>query len=133
MSKGREHSADYLRALFHGDGFPQYGTEFWVSLHTKAPSSQNDGEVGYEGYARAPIGRSSSDWTVEGILATNISEVLFPAKTSESKIEVSHVGLGTESAGSGKLLRILTLRDAASLWIGRRAIVLPGQLKFSEI
>jgi hypothetical protein len=133
MSKGREHSADYLRALFHGEGFPQYGDDFWVSLHTGAPANQSDAEATYKGYGRVSVPRTSENWSVDGISATNLTEMIFPPKLGEGKIDISHIGLGTDSLGSGKIIRVLMLRDAAALWIGRRAVIAPGQIKFSEV
>lgn len=55
-------------------------------------------------YARQPVARSGSGWTVSGNTATLASTVSFPAMAGGAGGTVTHFGIGTSSSGSGQLI-----------------------------
>ncbi len=78
----------------------------YISLHTADPGeagSQNTSECAYGAYARVAVARSGAGWTVSGNSVTNAGAITFPKCTSGSET-VTHVGIGTDSAGAGTLL-----------------------------
>lgn len=78
----------------------------YVSLHTADPGgagAQNTNEANYGSYARVAVARTSGGWTVTNNLAENTAAVTFPQCSSGSNT-ITHVGIGTDAAGAGKLL-----------------------------
>lgn len=82
----------------------------YISLHTASPGDTGDqttNEATYTGYARVAVARTGGAWTIGetgGVAsATNASSVTFPQCTGGSNT-ITHVGVGTLSSGTGKLL-----------------------------
>lgn len=79
---------------------------FWLSLHTADPGeagNQTTSETSYGSYARVSVARSGSGWTVTGNSVSPAAEVAFAAATSGTAT-ITHVGIGTDSSGTGNLI-----------------------------
>jgi hypothetical protein len=78
----------------------------YLSLHTADPGEAGDqttNEAAYTSYARVPVARSGSGFTVSGNSVNLTSAVNFPAGTGGSGT-VTHFGIGTALSGAGVLL-----------------------------
>lgn len=81
----------------------------WLSLHTGDPGeagTQATSECTYTGYGRTSVARSGAGWTVTGNSAALAATVSFPAETTNGTVSetASYFGVGSTSAGTGKLL-----------------------------
>ena len=75
----------------------------YISLHTANPDetgSQTTSEVTYGAYARQPLVRSSSGWTVVTNTASNAAAVTFP-EASSGTMTATYFGIGTAISGTG--------------------------------
>lgn len=83
----------------------------YISLHTADPTEdgyQNTSEATYTSYARAIVVRSAVGWTITGDSPTqvkNAAAIYFPM-CSGSSSTITHIGVGTDYSGAGKLLYI---------------------------
>lgn len=122
MSKTNVWESDLLKLVFNnttasliGDATGLVGSAtagvLYVSLHTADPSeggSQTSSEATYGAYARVSVARTVGGWTVVEVdsgpsTVTNAAQVNFPQCTSGTN-SITHVGVGTSSSGTGKLL-----------------------------
>jgi len=122
MSKSNTWESDLLKLVFNnttasliGDATGLVGSAtagvLWVSLHTADPTeggNQNSSQATYTGYARVSVARTTGGWTVTLVdvgpsTAANAAQVNFPQCTGGSDT-ITHVGVGTDSTGTGKLL-----------------------------
>lgn len=92
-----------------GTGLPASGTagSLYVSLHTSSPGeagNQTSNETAYTGYARVAVARSGSGWTVTNNSVSPAANIDFGECTASPGAAVTHFGIGTASAGAGKLL-----------------------------
>lgn len=90
----------------NGLGASETAGSLYVSLHTADPTeagNQTSNEADYGSYARVAVARSDSGWTVSGNQVTNAATISFPQCTAGENT-ITHVGIGTASAGEGKLL-----------------------------
>ena len=81
-------------------------TSLYLSLHTASPGiggSQTTNETSYTNYARIGVTRNSGGWTVSGGVAQNAALAQF-AQCGASGATITHVGIGTASSGTGKML-----------------------------
>jgi hypothetical protein len=99
-----------LAASLIGDasGLQPAGTvgSLYISLHTADPGeggTQLTSESGYTGYARVAVARTVGGWTVGTGTVSNAAGVTFPPCSGGSST-VTYFGVGTNSAGAGKLL-----------------------------
>lgn len=83
----------------------------YLSLHTGDPdsaaNSQALNETTYPSYARMPLVRTSTGWTITGSVVKPTSIVNFPTSTAGTQgSPITYVGIGTDpTAGvAGKLL-----------------------------
>lgn len=82
-------------------------TNLQISLHTSDPGeagNQTTNEISYTGYARVAVARTSGGWTVTNNSVSPVSDITFGAMTAGAGGTVTHVGIGTASSGTGKLL-----------------------------
>lgn len=93
-----------------GDGTGILGSvtagDLFVSLHTGDPKEAGDqttAETTYGGYERVPVPRSGLGWTVSGNSVSPFATIQFPACVSDPAT-ITHVGIGTDPTGTGKLL-----------------------------
>lgn len=122
MSKSNTWESDLLKLVFNnttasliGDATGLVGSStagvLYVSLHTADPTeggNQQSSEATYTSYARVSVARSVGGWTVTLVdsgpsTVANVSAVNFPQCTGGSNT-ITHVGIGTASSGTGKLL-----------------------------
>ena len=93
---------------------------FYLSLHTSSPGetgTQSTNETTYGSYARVSVVRSASGWTVTGNSASPTSAIDF-AECTSSTATITHVGLGTDSTGTGELVLYGSLSPSISVASG---------------
>lgn len=81
-------------------------TNLYVALHTSDPGeagAQNTNETAYTNYARVAVARSGAGWTVTGSSTANAALIQFP-QCGVTGATVTHVSIGTASAGAGTIL-----------------------------
>lgn len=117
MAKGSTFTNDLLKLLFTNAALPLIGDaaglqpsattgSLYVSLHTADPGaggSQTTSEANYTGYGRVAVARSGAGWTVSGSQVSNTAAVTFGLCTAGANT-IGWFGVGTASAGAGKLL-----------------------------
>lgn len=89
-------------------GLPAAATvgSLYVSLHTADPGEAGDqttSETSYTGYVRVAVARSGSGWSRSGSTISNVAAITFGLCTAGTPT-ITHVGIGTDSSGTGKLL-----------------------------
>lgn len=93
---------------------------FYLSLHTASPGetgNQSTNETTYGSYVRVAVSRSGTGWTVTGNSASPAANIDFAEATSGTAT-ITHVGLGTDSSGTGKLVLYGTLSPSISVTTG---------------
>ena len=93
---------------------------FYLSLHTSSPGetgTQSSNETTYTSYARVAVARSSAGWTITGNSASPTANVDFPEATGGTAT-ITHVGLGTDASGTGKLVLYGSLSPSISVTTG---------------
>lgn len=117
MSKSNAFETSLLGLIFNNSDIANIGDagglqnsatagSLYVSLHTGDPGEAGDqttSEATYTNYARVAVARSGAGWTVSGNSATNAAQITFP-QCGASGNTITHVGIGTSSAGAGVLL-----------------------------
>lgn len=151
MSKSDTWESDLLKLVFNnttasliGDATGLVGSSVagavYLSLHTSNPgegADQTTNEVqvtNYVGYTRIPVVRSSFGWTISGInptTAANTAQVNFPQCTGGASI-ITYIGVGTDLAGTGKLLYSGVLVSPLSISNNITPSFAAGQLVISE-
>ena len=112
--KGNSWSASLLKLLFQAVAAANIAdnaaasplTNLYVSLHTADPTAgglQTSSEAAYTGYARVPVARTSSGWSISAETISNVGAITFPACTGGSETE-TWFGIGTSASGAGELL-----------------------------
>lgn len=107
---------DFLKLIFNGTAIANIAnnattsplTNLYLSLHTADPtdaaaSGQSTNETTYTGYARIAVARTSGGWTVTGSSVSPTANIDF-GTCSAGSATITHVGIGTASSGTGKLL-----------------------------
>lgn len=77
-----------------------------VSMHTADPTdagNQTSSETSYTSYARVAVARTAGGWTVTGNTVNPAANIDFPACTGGTAT-ITHWGVGTASASTGKIL-----------------------------
>ena len=121
---------DFLRLIFNGTAIANIAdnaasaplTNLYLSLHTADPtdaaaSGQSTNETTYTGYARVAVARTSGGWTVTGNSVSPVATISFGA-CSAGTATITHVGIGTLSSGTGKLLMTGSLSPSVSVVTG---------------
>jgi len=93
---------------------------FYLSLHTASPGetgTQSTSETSYGGYARVAVARSAAGWTITGSSASPTANIDFAEATSGTAT-ITHVGLGTDLTGTGKLVLYGSLSPTISVTTG---------------
>lgn len=114
MSKGDTFENDWLKLIFQATAIANIAdnaatsplTNLYVSLHTADPAdagNQTTNETAYTSYARVAVARTSGGWTVTGNSVSPTANIDFPACTGGTAT-ITHLGIGTASSGTGKLL-----------------------------
>lgn len=95
-------------------------TNLYVSLHTADPGEAGDqttNECAYTSYARVPVARSGSGWTVSGNSVSPAAAIDFPEATGGSET-ATHFGVGSLSSGAGVLYYSGTLSPNVAIASG---------------
>lgn len=105
-------------------------SHLYLSLHTQDPTDtpagkQSQYEVNYTGYVRMGIMRVNNAWIVTGKTASLVNDVLFGRCTNGIMV-ATHVGVGTDETGDGKLLYTGALAPTISIQPGVRPIIEAG-------
>ncbi len=114
MSKSNTFENEWLLLIFNGTTITGLAdnaasgtiTDLYVSLHTADPGeggTQATSETTYTGYARIPVVRTSSGWTVTGSSVSPAADILFGACTSGTPT-ITHASVGTAISGSNRYL-----------------------------
>lgn len=142
MSKGNTFENDVMELIFNATAIANIAdnaassplTSLYVSLHTGDPGEAGDqttSEATYTSYARVAVGRSGSGWTVTANEAENAALVQFPQCTGGSNT-ITHVGIGTASSSTGKLLYKGALSSSLAVSSGIQPQFAAGDLVVSE-
>lgn len=135
MSKGNAFETQLLNKIFTAASLPWDGnTQLYVSLHTADPTeagTQTSSECAYTSYARAAVGRTSSDWTVSGGGVENANAIPFPQCTGGSE-SATHFAIGTRASGAGELLYIGELDSPLAISNGITPNFAAGALDVTE-
>lgn len=82
-------------------------TQWFVSLHTADPGeagNQSTNEIAFTPYARQPLARTSSGWTVSGNQVSNAGALTYPKCTGVADdTTAEYFGIGTLVSGAGRL------------------------------
>lgn len=125
---------DFLKLVFNGTAIANIAdnaasaplTNLYLSLHVGDPtdaaaSGQSTNETTYTGYARVAVARTTGGWTVttvSGVTTVSpVANITFGQCTAGSA-SITHVGIGTASTGTGKLLFSGALSPAISVAVG---------------
>lgn len=121
---------DFLKLIFNGTAIANIAdnasasplTNLYLSLHTADPtdavaSGQSTNETTYTGYARVAVARTSGGWTVTGNSVSPVATISFGACTAGTAT-ITHVGIGTASSGTGKMLMTGALSPSISVSSG---------------
>ena len=117
MSRTNAAETDYLTLLFNNTDWANIGDagglqnsaaagNFHVSLHTADPGetgNQATNEATVTGYSRQAVARTAGGWTITTNTADNTAAITFGPATVGSET-ITHVGVGTDSAGAGNLI-----------------------------
>lgn len=131
MSFSAAFANDLLRLLMHGQaitGVAQNHSSalpsLYLALHTADPGAsgnQSTNEVNYTGYTRQALQRSSSGWSISGNKVTLANTVEFGEMTGGSGGTATHMSIGTDASGSGKILFRAALSLPINYQIGNAA------------
>lgn len=113
MAKSTALRNDILKLLFNATAIANVAdnaasapiTNVYLSLHTSDPGiggNQTTNEIGYTSYARVAVVRTSSGWTITSNSVSPNADISFPLGTGGSGT-ATHVGVGTDASGTGKL------------------------------
>jgi hypothetical protein len=118
MSKSNAFETACLQRIFNRTEFAfEPLANLYVSLHTGDPGeagTQATLECAYTGYARQPVERSGTGFTVSGAQASNTGAITFPTCVSGSET-ASHFAVGTAINGAGTILYSGTLNTPTAI------------------
>lgn len=116
MSKQNDFENDWLKLIFNSTAIADIAendttaplANLFVSLHTADPGeagTQITNETAYTGYARISLTRAGAGaWTVTGNSVSPVANIDFGECTALPGANITHAGVGTLTAGAGKLL-----------------------------
>ncbi|MFN0101165.1 MAG: hypothetical protein ACKV2U_03630 [Bryobacteraceae bacterium] len=118
MSKSNTWETDLLTLVFNNTAVALIGDasglqpsavagSLYLSLHTGDPGetgTQATSETAYTGYARKAVARSAGGFTISGNAVTLVANQDFGECTASPGGALTHLGIGTDSSGAGKLL-----------------------------
>lgn len=106
----------------------------YISLHTSDPGEAGDqttNEATFTSYARVAVARSGAGWTVTANLVENAAAITF-TQCSGGSNTITHVGVGTDSSGAGKLLYKGALTSSLAVSNGIIVEFIAGALDITE-
>lgn len=82
-------------------------TSLWIALHTADPGptgNQSTNEIGYTGYSRVSVNRTTGGWTTSSANSSNPqANIVFPSGTGGSGT-ATFASIGTASSGAGNII-----------------------------
>lgn len=114
MPKSTTFANDLIALIFNGTSISTLAINatgtvasgLYLSLHTADPGvggSQLTNETVYTNYTRVSVVRTAAGWTVATAVAQNAALVQLP-QCGASGATITHVALGTDPTGAGKVL-----------------------------
>ena len=106
----------------------------YISLHTADPTAagnQTSSEATFTNYARVAVARSGSGWSLSSTTMSNVAAITFPTCGVTSNT-VTYFGIGTASAGAGKLMYSGQLTTAKTIANGDTASFAIGALTVAQ-
>lgn len=100
---------------------------FYFSLYSKNPRNYPEDELDYTGYARQPLSRDTSGFSVSGTTASNQSLIQFPNNTGEDTQTATYFGIHTASSG-GSLFASAPLASQITVAPGPVTTIETGQI-----
>ena len=141
MSKGNTFENDLMKLIFNGTAIANIAqngtsplTSLYLALHTADPGEagyQNTSGANYTSYARVAVSRDSGGWTVSNNQASNTALVQFPLCSGGSSV-CTHVSVGTDSSGAGKILYSGALNSSRTISDGIQPQFAIGDLILEE-
>lgn len=115
MSKSDVFENDFLKLVFNAVPMALLAdnasvtplTSLYVSLHTADPTetgTQVTNEIAYTSYARVPVARDATGWTVTANVVSPVSPISFPTGTPGVGGTATYFAVGTAAVGAGKVL-----------------------------
>lgn len=119
MTLGTTFANDLAALIFEATAIADYAdndatspaTNLYISLHTASPGvggSQTTNESAYTSYVRTAVARTGVGWDTTGGVVTPAANIDFAAGTGGSGT-VTHMCIGRDSSGAGKLLMFGTV------------------------
>jgi hypothetical protein len=117
MAKGTALDHDFLALIFNGTAMAGAAlainatttpiTNLFVSLHVADPGAggtQSTSEIGYGGYGRVAVTRTSGGWTVTANTVIPAAVITFPIGTAGTSPTATNWAIGTVSSGATEIL-----------------------------
>ena len=122
---GQSFANSMLLLWFNGTAIPNLAdnaassplTNLYVSLHTEDPTSTGDQtthECAYTSYARVPVARTSSGWTITDNKVVPVADIVFPTCTGGSETAKFFV-IGKASSGAGLIMYVGDLNPTIAI------------------
>lgn len=103
----------------------------YIALYTSDPTDADTGsEANYTSYARIPVARGVTEWSISGNVISNAIELIFPTSTGGTNT-ITHVATRTALTG-GDLLHHGKLSTPLTISNGDIPRVLIGDFKITE-
>lgn len=129
MSFGNTFENDVLALIFRATAIANIAdnaatsplTNLHVSLHVSPgpgeTGDQTTNETSYGSYARVAVARTSGGWSISSNVISPVANIDFPTATSGTAT-ITHVGIGTASSGTGKLICYGSISPSISVSTG---------------
>lgn len=135
--KAQTFDNDLLKLIFNATPIPNIAdnasvsplTNLYFSLHLNDPGiggSQTTFESAYTSYARQPVARTASGFTVSGNAVTLVAPVGFPIPTGGYGEVDTFFAIGTAVSGTGKILYRGPLTPSVTITASIAPVLTPG-------
>lgn len=129
MSKSNDFENDLLKLIFNGTAIANLAdnasasplANLYIALHSSDPGeggTQSTNEIAYTGYARVAVARNGLGWTVTGNSVSPTAAIEFGEMTGGTPGTATHVTIGVQSSGGGKVLYRGALSPSISFNVG---------------
>ena len=146
MAKSVATSNSILALIFNGTTFANIAdnaggsplANLYVSLHTGDPGvggDQTTNEATYDSYGRIAVVRSTSGWKVPASGSTDnnaAAGIVFVEATGVTTNTISHVAIGTDISGTGRVLYAGQLSSSRTVSAGIQPQFNQHSLQISE-
>jgi hypothetical protein len=143
MAKATSTSNSILALIFNGTAFANIAdnaasaplTNLYLSLHTADPGvggAQTTNEATYTSYARLAVARTTGGWAVPSSGSTSNAALAQFAECTGGSNTITHVAIGTNSSGAGRVLYAGPLTASRSVSSGIQPQFAIGALVVTE-